>query len=263
LKIDIHNNLIEFGSHEIEDWCVLDAIGDTNKIEEFLQGQLTSDISTLSNGSSQLSSICNHKGQVIADLIAYKHEEEFKIIIDKSLVEVFINELTPFAKFFSTKFDLSNEGVIGRVSKKNSSESFYAANSTFQVAIELNKQDLKYKSSISFDKWDLANKLLGIFFLKKEDSGKYRPLEINYDNMRVSFEKGCYRGQEIVARMKYLGVDRRKFCTFITSDDFKEINDIKILGKTIIINGKKIFNGIIKKDQLDEINQMSGIIDIS
>ena len=262
MKTDIHNNLIEFGSHEIEDWCVLDTIGDSDKVEEFLQGQLTSDISSLINGSSQLSSICNHKGQVIADLIAYKNEEEFKIIIDKSLVEVFINELTPFAKFFSTKFDLSNERVIGRVSKKNSSESFYAANSTFQVAIELNKQDLKYKSSISFDKWDLANKLLGIFFLKKEDSGKYRPLEINYDNMRVSFEKGCYRGQEIVARMKYLGVDRRKFCTFITSDDFKEINDIKILGKTIIINGKKIFNGIIKKDQLDEINQMSGIIDI-
>jgi len=263
LKIDIHNNLIEFGSHEIEDWCVLDAIGDTNKIEEFLQGQLTSDISTLSNGSSQLSSICNHKGQVIADLIAYKHEEKFKIIIDKSLMEVFVDELTPFAKFFSTKFDLSNEKVIGRVSKKNSSQSFYATNNTFQVTIELYKQDFKHKSTISFDKWDLANKLLGIFFLKKEDSGKYRPIEINYDKLRVSFEKGCYRGQEIVARMKYLGVDRRRFCTFITSNDFKEINDIKILGKTIIINDKKIFNGIIKKDQMDEINQMSGIIDIS
>ena len=263
MKIDIHNNLIEFGSHEIEDWCVLDAIGDTNKIEEFLQGQLTSDISTLSNGSSQLSSICNHKGQVIADLIAYKHEEKFKIIIDKSLMEVFVDELTPFAKFFSTKFDLSNEKVIGRVSKKNSSQSFYATNNTFQVTIELYTQDFKHKSTISFDKWDLANKLLGIFFLKKEDSGKYRPIEINYDKLRVSFEKGCYRGQEIVARMKYLGVDRRRFCTFITSNDFKEINDIKILGKTIIINDKKIFNGIIKKDQMDEINQMSGIIDIS
>jgi len=262
LKTDIHNNLIEFGSHEIEDWCVLDAIGDSNKVEEFLQGQLTSDISSLTNGSSQLSSICNHKGQVIADLIAYKHEEKFKIIIDKGLMEVFIDELTPFAKFFSTKFDLSNERVIGRVSKKNSSESFYATNSTFQVTIELNKEDLKHKSTIGYDKWDLANKLLGIFFLKKEDSGKYRPLEINYDKLRVSFEKGCYRGQEIVARMKYLGVDRRKFCTFITSNDFKEINDIKILGNIVIIDDKKIFNGIIKKDQLKEMNQIPGIIDI-
>ena len=80
MKTDIHNNLIEFGSHEIEGWCVLDTIGDSNKVEEFLQGQLTSDISSLTNGSSQLSCICNHKGQVIADLIAYKHEEKFKII---------------------------------------------------------------------------------------------------------------------------------------------------------------------------------------
>ena len=82
MKTDIHNNLIEFGSHEIENWCVLDTIGDSDKVEEVLQGQLTSDISALINGSSQLSSICNHNGQVIADLIACKHEEEFKIIID-------------------------------------------------------------------------------------------------------------------------------------------------------------------------------------
>ena len=262
MKTDIHNNLIEFGSHEIEDWCVLDVISDSDKVEEFLQGQLTSDISSLTNGSSQLSSICNHKGQVIADLIAYKHEDKFKIIIDKSLMEVFIDELSPFAKFFSTKFDLSSERVIGGVFKKDSSELSYATGNSFKVAIELKKEDCKHKSSISCDKWDLANKLLGIFFLKKEDSGKYRPIEINYDKLRVSFEKGCYRGQEIVARMKYLGVDRRKFCTFITSNDFHELNVIKILGKILIIDDKKIFNGIIKKDQLEELNKMSGIIDI-
>jgi len=262
LKTHIHNNLIEFGSHYIEGWCVLDTIGDLSKVEEFLQGQLTSDINVLTNGSSQLSSICNHKGQVIADVIVYKQEDVFKMILDKSLVEVFINELNPFAKFFSTKFDLSNDKVIGRVSKKDNSESSYCSNSAFQLTIELNKEDIKHKDTISYDKWAAANILLGIFFLKKEDSAKYRPLEINYDKLRVSFEKGCYRGQEIVARMKYLGVDRRKFCTFITSDVFEHIADIKILGKPIIIDDKKIFNGIIKKDQLDQLNQISGIIDI-
>ena len=70
--------------------------------------------------------------------------------------------------------------------------------------------------------WNAANKILGILHLDKSDSGKFRPLEINFDKQRVSFEKGCFRGQEIVARMKYLGIDRRKFCTFIVNNDFIE-----------------------------------------
>ena len=99
-------------------------------------------------------------------------------------------------------------------------------------------------------------------FLKKEDSGKYRPLEINFDNLRVSFEKGCYRGQEIVARMKYLGINRRKFCTFITESDFNEFSKIKIIGETIKLKEKKIFNAIVKRNDLDEIKKLSAIIDI-
>ena len=103
---------------------------------------------------------------------------------------------------------------------------------------------------------------MGILFLNKEDSRKYRPLEINFDNLRVSFEKGCYRGQEIVARMKYLGINRRKFCTFTTENDFNEFSKIKILGETIKLKEKKIFNAIVKRDELDEIKKLSGIIDI-
>ena len=45
------------------------------------------------------------------------------------------------------------------------------------------------------------------------DFNKYRPNELNYDKTRVSFTKGCFRGQEIVARVHYLGVNRREFVT--------------------------------------------------
>ena len=87
-----------------------------------------------------------------------------------------------------------------------------------------NYKNYKNKNSINLDMWNAANKILGILHLDKSDSGKFRPLEINFDKHRVSFEKGCFRGQEIVARMKYLGIDRRKFCTFIVNNDFIEMN---------------------------------------
>ncbi len=262
MKTDIHNNLIEFGTHHIKDWCALDVVGDLIKVEEFLQGQLTSDISLMTNNTSQLSSICNQRGQVIADFITYKQDNKFKIIINKNCVELFKEELAPFAKFFFTTFELSDEKIIGKVSKKDNSMPCYSSNDLFQTSIKVNNKDLSIENSISYENWIVAHKLLGILFLNKEDSGKYRPLEINFDNLRVSFEKGCYRGQEIVARMKYLGINRRKFCTFTTESDFNEFSNIKILGETIKLKEKQIFNAIVKRDKLDQIKKLSGIIDI-
>ena len=90
--------------------------------------------------------------------------------------------------------------------------------------------------------WNAANKILGILHLDKSDSGKFRPLEINFDKQRVSFEKGCFRGQEIVARMKYLGIDRRKFCTFTTESDFNEFSNIKIIAEIIKLTDDKDYN---------------------
>ena len=78
----------------------------------------------------------------------------------------------------------------------------------------------------------------------------------------MSFDKGCYRGQEIVARMKYLGIDRRKFCTFITDKNFKKNEDIKITGEVIEIEGLFIFNGIIKKEIFPQLQNLNGVIDI-
>ena len=110
--------------------------------------------------------------------------------------------------------------------------------------------------------WNAANKILGILHLNKSDSGKFRPLEINFDKQRVSFEKGCFRGQEIVARMKYLGIDRRRFCTFIVKHDFVESNLIKSIGKIINLHNKKVFNGIVKNDDIEKVRKISGIISI-
>ena len=138
----------------------------------------------------------------------------------------------------------------------------YSSNDLFQTSIDVNNKDLSIENSISYENWIVAHKLLGILFLNKEDSGKYRPLEINFDNLRVSFDKGCYRGQEIVARMKYLGINRRKFCTFTTESDFNEFSNIKILGEIIKLKEKQIFNAIVKRDKLDQIKKLSGIIDI-
>ena len=261
MKKDIDNNVISFGSTTLSEFIVIDVIGDDGKVNEFLQGQLTSDINSLDEKESQLSSICDHKGYVVADFIVSKLNNQIKIIINKNLSEIFIKELEPYAKFFDVRFKNTSDVVVGNLIKKNDSNSLCSFEQ-IDIGINIENKDFFKADEITQLEWNAANKLAGNLFLKPDEVKKYRPIEINYDNLRVSFEKGCYRGQEIVARMHYLGLTRRKFCTFITNIEFKEIQEIKIVGEIIVIDSKKIFNGIIKKDSEQDVENNSQVIKI-
>ena len=62
--------------------------------------------------------------------------------------------------------------------------------------------------------------------------------------------------------MKYLGVDRRRFSTFITKDAFEVDERIKVVGKTINFQDLKIFSAIIKNSELDTLIDLDGVINI-
>ena len=128
MKINTDNNLIIPGSLEISDLKAIKVVGELNKVEDFLQGQLTSDISLLDNDASQLSCICDHKGQVMADFIVLKQDNEFFIIIQKDFISIFTGELEIFAKFGSVSFDICDHKIIGEIHNKGDSNNFYYSN---------------------------------------------------------------------------------------------------------------------------------------
>lgn len=222
--------------------------GDIDKVEKLLQGQITSNINLLSKNSYQLSSVCNQKGEVIAGFVVHK-SENYKILIDQWLVDVLISELSPFAKFFKVTFTQKSGLIYGNVSFEKQDKAFFS-NEVYSLSISLEKNVLS--ETLIKDDWIAANKLALNFDLGKNDIGKFRPLEINYDKTRVSFDKGCFRGQEIIARMKYLGVDRRKFVTIINSDLIEESKNLRIIGEILKYKNFYIFNSSINRDFIDE-----------
>ena len=262
MKKDTHNNFIQHGSLVIEDLKVIMLIGDINKVDEFLQGQVTSDHTKIEDGGFQLSSICNHKGQVISDFFINKSKDGYCFVINNDLQDVLIKELTPFAMLHRVGFKKINSNVVGHVSPSKYIDNAYCSNDDFKVSISIKESDYEHSDSITYENWQAANKILGILFLHVEDTVKYRPIEINYDNLRVSFDKGCYRGQEIVARMKYLGVDRRKFCTIVAQQEYTVSDDIKITGEIVNLDNIKVFNAIIKTAELDHIRNDPKVITI-
>lgn len=227
---------------------VIQIHGDIDKVEKLLQGQITSDINLLTNNGYQLSSICNQKGEVMAGFIIHK-SENYKILIDRWLVDVFISELSPFAKFFNVTFTQESGLIYGNVSFEKQDKAFYS-DEIFSLSITLENNDMT--ETLEKDDWIAANKLALNFDLGKDDIGKFRPLEINYDKTRVAFDKGCFRGQEIIARMKYLGVDRRKFVTIINSDLVEESKGLRIIGEIVKYKNLYIFNSSINRDYIDE-----------
>jgi folate-binding protein YgfZ len=227
---------------------VIQIHGDIDKVEKLLQGQITSDINLLTNKGYQLSSICNQKGEVMAGFMIHK-SENYKILIDQWLADIFINELSPFAKFFNVTFTKESGLIYGNISFEKQDKAFYS-NEIYSLSMTLENNDLT--ETLAKDDWIAANKLALNFDLGKDDIGKFRPLEINYDKTRVAFDKGCFRGQEIIARMKYLGVDRRKFVTIINSDLVEESKGLRIIGEIVKYKNLYIFNSSINRDYIDE-----------
>jgi len=196
----------------------------------------------------------------MAGFIIHK-SNDYKILLDETLIDIFIDELSPFAKFFGVTFSVEDSFVYGHITPDKNEKAFFL-NDTFSLSVSLEKEIRVNDQSILKNDWIVANKLALNLDLNLNDIGKYRPLEINYDKNRVAFDKGCFRGQEIIARMKYLGVDRRKFVTVISPEAIKENKNLKVIGETLRYKDFYIFSSSIKRDFLDEFssNNPSAVI---
>ena len=196
----------------------------------------------------------------MADFLLSKSSNKYKIIINRELVDTLIDELTPFAKFFSVTFLEKTNYVRASVESEPFGKSIFLKSNTFALSVEIEDDKKDITNTISLKEWSAANMMLGNFYLSKNEIGKYRPLEINYDIQRVSFDKGCFRGQEIIARMKYLGIDRRRFCTIISKSEIKEEKHIKIIGESIKLKDSFIYLSLIKKDFLGVLKEDTSLL---
>ena len=142
---------------------------------EFLQGQITNDISLLSDDNFIDSAVCNVQGRVIAFFMIKKIENGFLIAILDSLSHKFLSHLEKYSVFFKVKMSFSKS-----IDKRIKIINYETWN---EYCIE------NGKAEISIDL-----------------SEKFTPHELNYHKTNiVNFEKGCFTGQEVIARMHYRG----------------------------------------------------------
>ena len=238
------------GPYHDNDFTLINVSGKDNK--KFLQGQLTNDILGLNSKKYLLSSYCTHQGKVISNLQIVVIDDEVLILLPKNIATYFIDKISKYILMSEVKFEINSNAKILSVIGDKAYELLDENKLTSTNACKrINKNDLLINMSTSslkqcryiiFDnekdkniKYELFKgpytcliDLFNLFTrLKKEDIEKFIPQVLNADNLdTVNYKKGCYTGQEVVARTHYLGsVKKHVYLGFLN----KANNDEKII----------------------------------
>jgi tRNA-modifying protein YgfZ len=193
--------------------------------EIFLQNQLTNDITKLNSYRIQLNAYCQHQGKIIGFFWLMRYEDYFFISFSKDLLEKIKSRLQMFVIMSDVIIDdvSENYNQIGLIDENQSNA--FKINDKLSILIESrnNQHDLIMNSNHDWAKACIDSSLPEVFAITSE---KFVPqmLNLDIDEIGVSFSKGCYPGQEVVARLHYLGSAKRRLFTF-TSDKEMQVGD--------------------------------------
>ena len=196
-----------------------------NDAESFLHAQLSNDIRLLDNNNIQLSCFCQHQGKIISLFWVMRSNDGFLISFPSDLVDKVIARLQMFVIMSEVKIeDLSNELTqIGLINESNASA--YKINDNLSLLINVSGK-LYSETDTHSDEWNRALIEFQIPEVFLSSSEKFVPQMLNLDinEIGVNFSKGCYPGQEVVARLHYLGEAKRRLFSF-KSDSKIQIGD--------------------------------------
>ena len=229
----LNSELLKFGSVNLDNTVVIHLNGDFDSVLNLLQGQVTSDCSIVSEQFGQISSLCDEKGFVLCNFEIILDKNKWLIIIEESSKDIFLDEISkflPFYKVSSELFDCQVTGVTRNKNEKLLSNEHIILQSDEALLSLVIENDAKLDCNLKKSDWAFNRKFFGDHQINYEEKGKYRPHELGQHITRVSFKKGCFKGQEIIARMEYLG-KLKKETRLIVCKNKEEISQYTIIGK--------------------------------
>ena len=234
--------------------------------ERFLQGQLTTDTAKQELGSVLLSGHCDHKGRLNANfLLCRASSDQFYLVLPSNNCGTAMQALAKYAVFSKVELqDISQSSVLIGCNQNNPQQVFKSCitqgqmqyfqaleNDVFNFSIAIasltdgvnrvegnqtadNKLlDLcKAQSWQPALEWHLQRLSSGMAFINDSNKGMHIPQMINMDLLSaIDWDKGCYTGQEIIARMHYRGKANRR--SFIFRSTLKPVTEDQELRKSL------------------------------
>ncbi len=242
-------------------WCKITQSGvlrfEGPDTQSFLQGQLTNDINALTTTHSQYAGYCTPKGRLLASLLLWRRDSAYHMMLPRALCEPVRKRLSMYILRSKVKAaDISADQVLFGLAGTGAASLAATITGTAPAAIH----DVVHHEGVSAillplrrylivaaladaprieaaltavasaspaTLWDALDIEAGIPSVVAATQEQFVPQTVNFDLIgALSFDKGCYPGQEIVARTHYLGrVKQRMVRAHITAASAPKAGD--------------------------------------
>ena len=194
----------------------------------FLHAQLTNDIENLPPSRAALAGWCSAKGRLLASFLVIPTAQGFLLQLSRDLVPTVVKRLSMFV--LRSKVKIADEsgkwhqlgvwgdGVPGLdvprdpldVAEKGSVLAVRAGDARFLV-LSQDPRLFADAAAVAESRWTLDEIRAGRPVISAATQDQFVPQMVNFDKLgAVNFQKGCYPGQEIVARAQYRGQVKRR-----------------------------------------------------
>ena len=239
---------------ELTNYGIISVNGKDRK--KFLQGQVTCDMDKLTPTQALYGGYANIQGRLIGIFYAIEETENILLSLPESTIEPTINALKKYAVFSKVSFErpkLETIAVFGGPALIQLEALFNIEISNIKTATvtidgihilrtisdkdsfiiigegekisELKNMLAAIATEVSEDGWQQFLISESICQLNQHSIEKFLPSEINVAKLGgVSFSKGCFMGQEVIARMHYLGKSKKNLKQIqISSENIQDI----------------------------------------
>lgn len=221
----------------LDDYSAISLMGEEQS--KYLQGQVTCDVNELEQKRLLNGAHCNAKGKVFSCFRLFNRQQQHLLFQPKSTLEGSLAELKKFGVFAKVEIlpadQLSFIAVVGEQATEKLKTKFTQIPDNLTPVIQQDTTTLVYIAGkvtrylmidetenintlmtsfefpvFSSQVWTLLEILEGIPSLTLQSDNEYVPQMLNMQAIQgISFTKGCYLGQETVARMQYLGKNKK------------------------------------------------------
>jgi folate-binding protein YgfZ len=202
---------------KLEHYGLLHAAGDDARA--FLHAQLTNDVQNLPSARARYAGWCSAKGRLLATFLVIPHAGGFLLQLSRDLVPAVLKRLSMFILRSSVKLsDASGQWAQYGVWGPDSGEPLEVSEREGAISIGIEpgrRLVLAAEGSLSPDApaadWMLAEVRAGRPLIEQPTQDQFVPQMVNLELAGgVDFRKGCYPGQEVVARAQYRGAVKRR-----------------------------------------------------
>ncbi len=184
--------------------------------DTFLHNQLTQDVRALAPGEATFASICQPKGRVIALLMVIARDDGFRVVCSRDLADRLVTHLRRFVFRDQVVIEPASEAVAGPLEA--------GADAGGDVVMVEPLPALRYGLVSGATEGDDPEAVArefeaGVAWLDEDTTEQFLPQMLGHEAIgALSFRKGCYPGQEIIARTRYLGKLKRHPWTGIVDE---------------------------------------------